>query len=68
MEDKRKNDVIERYMTEAHAICDKYNKKLEDIRKQRPIKGRGSYPEEIIFRKECNKEIEQLAEKYRNLD
>ena len=68
MEDKKKDDIIKEYMTEARAIRDEYDKKMEDIRKQRPIKGRGSYPEERIFRRECDEKIKQLAEKYRKSD
>lgn len=66
MEDKKKDDIIKKYITESRAIHYEYDKKMEDIRKQRPINGRGSYPEERIFRKECDEKIKQLAEKYRN--
>lgn len=67
MEGKEKNNIVEKFIIESRAIRDEYDKKLEEVRKQRPIKGRGSYPEEIIFRKECDEKIRQLAEKYRNI-
>ncbi|MDE6035724.1 MAG: hypothetical protein K2G36_07435 [Ruminococcus sp.] len=66
MEEPENN--FEEYMLKARAIRNEYNKKMEEIRKQRPIKGRGEYPEEKILRKECDEKIGQLAEKYRNLD
>lgn len=66
MEEIKNNDYFEEYMSKARAIRNEYKKKMEEIRKQRPIKGRGQYPEEMIFRRECNERIRQLAEEYRN--
>lgn len=68
MEEEKNNRNFEEYMLKARAIRKEYDKKLEAIKRQRPIKGRGHYPEERIFRKECDEKIKQLAEQYRNSD
>ena len=47
-------------------LKDVADEKMKEIRKQRPIKGRGEYPEEMIFAKECDERIRQLAEEYHN--
>ncbi len=66
MEEQKGNNLIEEFKAKARAISKEYDDKMKEIRKQRPIKGRGQYPEEMIFRKECNERIKQLAEEYRN--
>lgn len=66
MEEQKSNTLIEEFKARARAISKEYDDKMKEIRKRRPIKGRGQYPEEMIFRKECNKRIKQLAEEYRN--
>ena len=66
MEEQKNNALSEEFRLKARAICDEYDRKIEEIRKQRPIKGRGEHPEEMIFRRECFARIEQLAEEYRN--
>lgn len=67
MEDKEKNNILfEEFKVKARAIQNEYAEKMKEIRKQRPIKGRGEYPEEMIFIKECNERIKRLAEEYRN--
>lgn len=68
MEEQKNNDVDEKYeeyMEKGRAIYKEYNEKMKMIRKQRPIKGRGEYPEEMILRKECDEKIRQLAEQYK---
>ena len=67
MEGKEKNSILfEEFKTKARAIQNEYDEKMKEIRKQRPIKGRGEYPEEMIFAKECDDRIRQLAEEYHN--
>lgn len=66
MEEQKSNALIEEYMSKARAIRKEYDDKMKEIRKQRPIRGRGEYPEEMIFRRECNERIKQLAEEYHN--
>lgn len=66
MEEQKGNNLIEEFKAKARAISKEYDDKMKEIRKQRPIKGRGQYPEEMIFRKERNERIKQLAEEYRN--
>ncbi|HEZ7989795.1 MAG TPA: hypothetical protein RWO66_02370 [Ruminococcus sp.] len=67
MEGKEKNSILfEEFKTKARAIQNEYDEKMKEIRKQRPIKGRGEYPEEMIFAKECDERIRQLAEEYHN--
>ena len=67
MEGKEKNSILfEEFKTKARAIQNEYDEKMKEIRKQRPIKGRGEYPEEMIVAKECDERIRQLAEEYHN--
>lgn len=67
MEGKEKTSILfEEFKTKARAIQNEYDEKMKEIRKQRPIKGRGEYPEEMIFAKECDERIRQLAEEYHN--
>ena len=67
MEGKEKNSILfEEFKTKARAIQNEYDEKMKEIRKQRPIRGRGEYPEEMIFAKECDERIRQLAEEYHN--
>lgn len=66
MEEQKDNTLIEEFKAKARAISKEYDDKMKEIRKQRPIHGRGEYPEEMIFRRECNERIRQLAEEYRN--
>lgn len=66
MEELKNDDNFEEFKAKARAISKEYDDKIKEIRKQRPIHGRGEYPEEMIFRRECNERIRKLAEEYRN--
>ena len=65
MEEVKNNSNFEEYEQKARAIIKEYHDKMEEIRKQRPIHGRGEHPEEMIFRRERNKRLMKLAEEYR---